>query len=57
MNKTNIIFISIDSLRQDHVSFYSGEEGPVSTPNIDQLARESVVFDNCYPRSPCARSG
>ncbi|MEA3345573.1 MAG: sulfatase [Chloroflexota bacterium] len=47
----NIIFIVIDSLRQDHVSFYGWEGCPVETPNIDQLARESVVFDNMYPEA------
>ena len=51
MDMTNIIFISIDSLRQDHVSFYSGENGPAHTPNIDRLAAESVVFENCYPEA------
>lgn len=45
----NIVFIVADSLRQDHVSFYDWEGCPVETPNIDRLARESVVFDNMYP--------
>ncbi|RLF04037.1 MAG: sulfatase, partial [Thermoprotei archaeon] len=45
----------LDSLRQDHVSFYNKGrpvfEGipPPRTPNIDSLARESVVFTNVYP--------
>ena len=51
MDMTNIVFISIDSLRQDHVSFYSGENGPANTPHIDRLAAESVVFENCYPEA------
>ena len=46
----NIVFIIIDSLRQDHVSFY-GDRSPVQTPNIDRLAAQSVVFDNCYPEA------
>jgi len=48
---TNVIFISIDSLRQDHVSYYGWEGCPGPTPNIDRLARQSVVFDNCYPEA------
>ena len=47
----NIIFLVVDSLRQDHVSFYGWEGCPVETPNMDQLARESVVFDNMYPEA------
>lgn len=47
----NIIFIVLDSLRQDHVSSYGWKGCPVETPNIDQLAQESVVFDNMYPEA------
>ena len=39
----NILLISIDSLRRDHVSAY-GYERPTS-PRIDALAREGVLFD------------
>lgn len=39
----------LDSLRQDHVSFYGWEGCPVETPNLDELASQGVVFDNCYP--------
>jgi len=45
----NLIVIMLDSLRQDHVSFYGWDGCPVETPNLDRLAAESVVFDNCYP--------
>jgi len=47
----NIIFLILDSLRQDHVSFYGWDGCPLETPNIDRLAQESVVFDNCYPEA------
>jgi len=40
----NIILISIDSLRADHLGCY-GYPKPTS-PNIDALANESVVFTN-----------
>ena len=39
----NILLISIDSLRRDHVSAY-GYHRP-TTPRIDALAREGVLFD------------
>jgi len=51
----NLIVIMLDSLRQDHVSFYNGGvnvfEGiaPCATPNIDAFARQSVAFENAYP--------
>ncbi|MCD6416700.1 MAG: sulfatase [Planctomycetes bacterium] len=45
----NLIVIMLDSLRQDHVSFYGWDGCPVETPNLDAFASESVVFDNCYP--------
>ena len=51
----NFILIVVDSLRQDHVSFYN-KGSPVfegvrdcETPNIDRFARESMVFTNAYP--------
>jgi arylsulfatase A-like enzyme len=51
----NLIVIMLDSLRQDHVSFYNGGrrafEGVAAcaTPNIDAFARDSVSFENAYP--------
>ena len=45
----NIIVLMLDSLRQDHVSYYGWEGCPLKTPNIDALAAEAVVFDNIYP--------
>jgi arylsulfatase A-like enzyme len=45
----NIIVLMLDSLRQDHVSYYGWEGCPLETPNIDAVAAEAVVFDNVYP--------
>jgi arylsulfatase A-like enzyme len=47
----HLIIICIDSLRQDHVSFYAGAQSPVQTRHIDALAREAVVFENMYPEA------
>ena len=45
----NIIVLMLDSLRQDHVSYYGWDGCPLQTPNIDAVAAEAVVFDNVYP--------
>ena len=51
----NIIGIMLDSFRQDHVSFYNKDhcvfEGihACQTPNLDEFARECIVFNNAYP--------
>ena len=45
----NLIVIMLDSLRQDHVSFYGWEGCPVETLSLDRFAEQSVVFENCYP--------
>jgi len=45
-----IIFISIDTLRADHLPIYGYRN--VSTPAIDALARDGVVFDRAYAHSP-----
>lgn len=42
----NLVLISIDALRADHVSAY-GYDRP-TTPNIDALAAESVLFERAY---------
>jgi len=53
----NLIVVMLDSLRQDHVSFYNGGERvfkdvrACSTPNIDSFAKQSVVFENAYPEA------
>ncbi len=45
----NIIFITIDTLRADHVGCY-GYKRQI-TPNIDRLAKEGVYFKNCFATS------
>ncbi|NLD42021.1 MAG: sulfatase-like hydrolase/transferase [Chloroflexi bacterium] len=46
--RPNVIFICLDSFRQDHVRFYN-PAAPCATPHLDALACESVAFDNVYP--------
>lgn len=47
--KTNILLISLDSLRADHVSCYG--YGRSTTPNLDRLAAEGAVFEECVAAS------
>jgi len=46
----DIVLLSIDALRADHVSAYGYARK--TTPNIDALAREGVVFDAAYCATP-----
>jgi arylsulfatase A-like enzyme len=49
-NRPNIILITMDTTRADHLSCYGYEKG--TTPYIDKLAGESVLFKNTYASSP-----
>jgi arylsulfatase A-like enzyme len=48
--RTPIILVSIDTLRADRLPVYG--YGKIQTPAIDELARNGVVFDNCYTHVP-----
>lgn len=45
----NVILIIIDTLRADHVGAYGYERD--TTPNIDKLAREGILFKNVVAQS------
>lgn len=45
MTKRNIIVISLDEVRPDHLSCYGYQK--INTPAIDQLAKEGVRFETC----------
>ena len=50
------MLVILDSLRKDHVGAYGN--GWIKTPNLDALARESLLFTRPYPESIptlCAR--
>ena len=49
----NVVMITIDALRADHVGTY-GYTRP-TTPRLDALARESVVFENGFSHAPSTR--
>ena len=45
-----VILISLDTLRADHLGSYGYERD--TSPNIDQLAEDSVLFEDVYAHSP-----
>ncbi len=48
--RPNVVMITIDTTRADHLGCY-GYDRPTS-PNIDALARESVLFENGFAHVP-----
>jgi arylsulfatase A-like enzyme len=48
-SKVNVIVMILDSLRRDHVGAYGN--GWIKTPNLDALAKQSLIFDRAYPES------
>lgn len=45
----NVILVSLDTLRYDHLGCY-GYHRPVS-PNLDRMAKESLMFDYAYAQA------
>jgi arylsulfatase A-like enzyme len=53
MNKGNgpsIVFITIDTLRADHLGSYGSPRN--TTPNIDKIAEKGVLFENAISQAP-----
>jgi arylsulfatase A-like enzyme len=46
----DVLLVSIDALRADHVSSYGYSRA--TTPNLDRLAKEGVVFERAYTATP-----
>lgn len=44
--RPNVVWISLDTLRADHVSAYG--YGRDTTPQIDRVAKQGTVFERCY---------
>ncbi len=49
-SKPNLVLITLDSTRADRMGFL-GSKGAL-TPNLDRLARESIVFERAYSQAP-----
>jgi arylsulfatase len=45
-NKPNIIFIVVDAFRPSNLGCYGYERG--TSPHIDKIAKDGVLFENCY---------
>jgi len=50
----NVILILIDTLRADHLSCYG--YGQNTSPNIDKLAKEGVLFTNSFSQASWTKS-
>ncbi len=50
VGKPNVLLIVLDALRADHVGAY-GYSRP-TTPNIDRIAAEGVLYENAFSTSP-----
>ncbi|MCK5222120.1 MAG: sulfatase, partial [Candidatus Aminicenantes bacterium] len=48
--RKNILLITIDTLRYDRVSIYN--DNFVKTPNMDKLAKKSVIFKRAFAHTP-----
>ena len=48
--RPSFVVILVDALRADYLGAY-GFEGAIS-PNLDRLAAESVLFENCFANAP-----
>jgi arylsulfatase len=50
MDRPDLLLITVDTLRWDHLGCYGYPKG--TSPSIDALARDSVVFDRAYVPIP-----
>jgi len=50
MSQHAIILITCDELKRDTLSYYGNKA--IATPNIDSIAKNGAVFDECYTVSP-----
>jgi arylsulfatase A-like enzyme/Flp pilus assembly protein TadD len=47
---TNVLLITVDTLRADHVGAYGSKRA--ATPAIDALARDGILFERAYSQVP-----
>ncbi len=48
--RCNVILLTLDTLRADHLSCYSPNQ--VQTPNLDRLAAAGALFETCISQTP-----
>ncbi len=49
-NKPNVILITVDTLRADHLGCYGYQRD--TSPGIDSFAEDAVLFENCLSHAP-----
>lgn len=49
-SKPNLVLVTLDSARADHMGFLGAKGSP--TPSLDRLAGESIVFNHAYAQAP-----
>src|SRR5438132_1219158 len=47
--RTNVVLVTIDTLRADHLGCYGNRT--VRTPELDRLAAEGALFERCYAQA------
>jgi arylsulfatase A-like enzyme len=52
-DKPNVLLLMVDTLRADHVSAYGKED--LKTPNMDALAEDGVLFEQCISQASWTR--
>lgn len=48
--RPNIILISVDALRPDHLGCYGYKRN--TSPHLDNFADEGLLFENCFSHAP-----
>jgi arylsulfatase A-like enzyme len=48
--EVNVVLVSIDTLRADHLGCYG--YGPPTSPQLDRLCGQAVVFENAFAQAP-----
>jgi arylsulfatase A-like enzyme/Tfp pilus assembly protein PilF len=48
--RANVLLITVDTLRADHVGAYGAK--PSVTPTIDSMARDGILFERAYSQVP-----
>src|SRR5581483_2334677 len=48
-NQPSVIFVTLEGVRADRVGFLGGK---TSTPNLDALSKQSIIFERSYSQAP-----
>lgn len=51
----NVVLVTVDSLRADHVGFSDSQSTP-ETPAIDSIAADGFIFQNAFANAPYTRA-